>query len=171
MRYYLSWVRWKVVCRDVSPGEAAGLSRLECLSPHVQTSWACPPPPCPPTTQGPPGLTPRTLGSGPSWEGCRLGPRGGGRRVAGQSFQGPCQELCGLGVPPGAQCPGFGGHLMGFPGGTSGKEPTFQCRTREMCLIPGSGRSPGGGDRRPLQSSCLENPGGYSPWGRRVGRG
>ena len=56
-------------------------------------------------------------------------------------------------------------------GGTSGKESTSQCRRREMCLIPGSGSSPGGGDGCSLQSSCLENPGGYSPWGHRVGRG
>ena len=40
-------------------------------------------------------------------------------------------------------------------------------------LIPGSGRSPGGGNGTPLQYFCLENPHGqrslvgYSPWGRR----
>ena len=40
-------------------------------------------------------------------------------------------------------------------------------------LIPGLGRSPGGGHGNPLQNSCLENPRGqrslvgYSPWGRR----
>ena len=36
-------------------------------------------------------------------------------------------------------------------------------------MIPGSGRSPGGGHGNPLQDSCLENPGqrslaGGSPW-------
>ena len=37
--------------------------------------------------------------------------------------------------------------------------------------IPGSGRSPGGGQGNPLQYSCLENPHGqrslvgYRPWG------
>ena len=41
---------------------------------------------------------------------------------------------------------------------------------RDAGLIPGSGRSPGGGHGNPLQYSCLENPwteepGGYSPWG------
>ena len=41
---------------------------------------------------------------------------------------------------------------------------------RDMGLIPGSGRSPGGGHGNPLQYSCLENPhgqrtlAGYSPW-------
>ena len=44
---------------------------------------------------------------------------------------------------------------------------------RDAGLIPGSGRSPGGGHGNPLQYSCLENhPGqrtlvGYSPWGQK----
>ena len=29
---------------------------------------------------------------------------------------------------------------------------------RDVSLIPGSGRSPGGGHDNPLQYSCLENP-------------
>ena len=43
--------------------------------------------------------------------------------------------------------------------------------TRDTGLIPGSGRSPGGGHGNPLQYSCLENPNGqrslagYSPLG------
>ena len=42
---------------------------------------------------------------------------------------------------------------------------------RDVGLIPGLGRSPGGEHGNPLQSSCLENPygqrslAGYSPWG------
>ena len=28
----------------------------------------------------------------------------------------------------------------------------------DVCLIPGSGRSPGEGNGNPLQDSCLENP-------------
>ena len=37
-------------------------------------------------------------------------------------------------------------------------------------LIPGLGRSPGGGQDNPLEYSCLETPvdrglAGYSPWG------
>ena len=31
-------------------------------------------------------------------------------------------------------------------------------------LIPGSGRSPGGGNRNPLQYSCLENPMDRGAW-------
>ena len=41
-----------------------------------------------------------------------------------------------------------------------------------MGLIPGSGRFPGGRHGNPLQYFCLEiprteEPGGYSPWGRK----
>ena len=59
---------------------------------------------------------------------------------------------------------------MGFPGGTSGKEPTCQCRdVRDSGLIPGLERSPGGGNGNPLQYSYLGNPmdKGYwwVPWG------
>ena len=43
----------------------------------------------------------------------------------------------------------------------------------DLGLIPGLGRSPGGGHGNPLQYSCLENPhgqrslAGYSSWGRK----
>jgi len=36
--------------------------------------------------------------------------------------------------------------------------------TRDMGLIPGSGRSPGGGNGNPLQNSCLENPMDKEAW-------
>ena len=45
---------------------------------------------------------------------------------------------------------------LGFPGGTSGKESTCQCRRRG--LTPGLGRSPGEGNDSSLQYSRLENP-------------
>ena len=54
-----------------------------------------------------------------------------------------------------------------FPGGSDGKE--FACNAKALGLIPGLGRSPGGGHGNPLQYSCLENPCGqrsqvgYSP--------
>ena len=35
---------------------------------------------------------------------------------------------------------------------------------RDAGLIPGSGRSPGGGHRNPLQCSCLENPMDRGAW-------
>ena len=47
------------------------------------------------------------------------------------------------------------------------------CNARGLGLIPGLGRSPGGGHGKPLQYSCLENPHGqrslvsYSSWGPR----
>ena len=55
---------------------------------------------------------------------------------------------------------------MGFPGGSA-------CNEGDLGLIPGLGRTPGGGHGSPLQYSCLENPHGqkslvgYSPWGRK----
>ena len=36
--------------------------------------------------------------------------------------------------------------------------------TTDEGSIPGSGRSPGGGDRSPLQCSCLENPTDRGAW-------
>ena len=44
----------------------------------------------------------------------------------------------------------------GFPGGSVGKESA--CYAEDPGLIPGLGRSPGGGNCNPLQYSCLENP-------------
>ena len=35
--------------------------------------------------------------------------------------------------------------------------PASSGDARDMGLIPGSGRSPGGGNHNPLQYSCLEN--------------
>ena len=59
---------------------------------------------------------------------------------------------------------------MGFPGGSDGKESTYN--VRNLGSIPRLGRNPGEGNGNPLQYSCLENPhgqrslAGYSPWGR-----
>ena len=61
--------------------------------------------------------------------------------------------------------------FLGFPGGSDGKSA---CNAGDLGLIPGVGRSPGGGHGNPLQYSCLENPHGqrslvgYSPWCHRV---
>ena len=54
---------------------------------------------------------------------------------------------------------------MGFPGGTSSKEPACQCRLKDTGSIPGSGGSLGGGHGNPLQYSCLENPMDRGAWG------
>ena len=60
---------------------------------------------------------------------------------------------------------------MCFPGGASGKEPTCQCRkARDTGLIPGLGKSPGGGHRNPLQYSCLKNPMDRGAWQATVQR-
>ena len=52
--------------------------------------------------------------------------------------------------------------LWGFPGGSDGKESA--CSVEDPSSIPGSGRSPGGGDGNPLQYSCLENPMDRGAW-------
>ena len=54
---------------------------------------------------------------------------------------------------------------MGFPGGTVVKNPpTNAGATGDTGSIPGSGRSPGGGNGNPLQYSCLENPVDRGVW-------
>ena len=54
---------------------------------------------------------------------------------------------------------------MGFPGGASGKEPGCDCRSvRDVGPVPGSGRSPGGGDDHPPHYSYLENPMDRGTW-------
>ena len=53
----------------------------------------------------------------------------------------------------------------GFPGGSVGKESTCNAGDAgDMGLLPGSGRSPGGGHGNPLQYSCLENPIDRGAW-------
>ena len=63
----------------------------------------------------------------------------------------------------------------GFPRGSVAKNlPASAGATGVSSLIPGSGRSPGGGSGNPLQCSCLGNAmdqsslAGYSPWSCKV---
>ena len=49
-----------------------------------------------------------------------------------------------------------------FPAGSHGKESA--CNAGNLGLIPGSGRSPVGGNGNPLQYSCLENPTDRAAW-------
>ena len=51
----------------------------------------------------------------------------------------------------------------GFPSGSMGKESA--CNAGDPGSIPGSGRSPGEGNGKPLQYSCLENPMDRAPRG------
>ena len=52
-----------------------------------------------------------------------------------------------------------------LPGSASGKETDYQIRKQSYKgLIPGAGRSPGGGNGNPLQYSCLENPNDRGAW-------
>ena len=64
--------------------------------------------------------------------------------------------------------------LVGFPGGSDGKE--FACSAEDLGLIPGTGRSPEEGNSNPLPSqwqpkySCLENPMDRGAWQAAVHR-
>ena len=51
---------------------------------------------------------------------------------------------------------------MGFLGGSDSKESA--CNVRDLGSIPGSKRSPGGGNGNPLQYSCLDNPINKGAW-------
>ena len=59
---------------------------------------------------------------------------------------------------------GFGGscELHWFPWWIIGKESA--CHTGDVGSIPGSGRSPVGGNGNPLQYSCLGNPVDRGAW-------
>ena len=49
-------------------------------------------------------------------------------------------------------------YLLGFPGGSVvNTPPASSGDTRDMGLVPKSGRFPGGGNGNPLQYSCLDN--------------
>ena len=52
--------------------------------------------------------------------------------------------------------------LLGFPGGSDGKESA--CNAGDLGLIPGLGRSPGEGNGYPFQYSCLGNPMDREAW-------
>ena len=53
-------------------------------------------------------------------------------------------------------------NILGFPGGSEGKEST--CHPEALGSIPGLGRSPGGGHGYPLQYSCREKPMDRGAW-------
>ena len=58
--------------------------------------------------------------------------------------------------------------ILGFSAGSDSKE--FACNAGDQGSIPGSGRSPGGGNDNPLQYSCLENPMDGGAWLQSRGR-
>ena len=51
---------------------------------------------------------------------------------------------------------------MGFPDGSAVKN--LPANAGDASLIPGWGRSPGGGNGNPLQYSCLKNPTDRGAW-------
>ena len=58
------------------------------------------------------------------------------------------------------------GKEEGFPGDSDGKESA--CNAGEPSSIPRLGRSPGKGNGKPLQYSCLEDPMDGGDWGATV---
>ena len=52
--------------------------------------------------------------------------------------------------------------VLGFPWGSDDKESAYN--VRYLGLIPGLGRSPGGGHGNSLQCSCLQNPMDRGAW-------
>ena len=60
--------------------------------------------------------------------------------------------------------------IIGFPGVVVKSPYANAGDVRDMGLIPGSGRSPGGGHGNPLQYSCLENPMDRGAWRATVHR-
>ena len=48
-------------------------------------------------------------------------------------------------------------HILGFAGGSAGKESAYKVSEEDLGSIPGLGRSPGEGKCYPLQYSGLEN--------------
>ena len=52
--------------------------------------------------------------------------------------------------------------LLGFPGGSAGKESS--CNAGDLGSVPGLGRCLGGRNGNPRQYSCLENPMDKADW-------
>ena len=55
-------------------------------------------------------------------------------------------------------------YICGFPDGSAVKNPACNAGNADVGSIPGSGRSPGGGNGNPFQYSCLENPMDKGAW-------
>ena len=55
-------------------------------------------------------------------------------------------------------------HILGGGGSVVKNLPASARDAGDMGSIPGSGRSPGGGNGNPLQYSCLENPTDRGAW-------
>ena len=60
------------------------------------------------------------------------------------------------------------GLMLGFPGGSVGKESAYNARNAGLMLR--SGRFPREGNGNPLQYSCLENPKDRGTWQATVQR-
>ena len=60
--------------------------------------------------------------------------------------------------------------ILGFPGGVMVKNLSDNAGGTDVGSIPGSGRSPGGGNDSPLQYSCLGNSMDIGAWQATVHR-
>ena len=80
----------------------------------------------------------------------------------------PPGDLLNPGIVPGSHVSCIGRRILytsatyNFPGGSDGKESA--CDAGDLGLIPGSRRSPGGGNGNPLQYSWLENSMDRGAW-------
>ena len=66
-----------------------------------------------------------------------------------------CEHSCNQGTTGSLRRYGLLKYLLGFPGGSAGKESG--CNGRDLDSIPGLGRVPGEGKGYPFQCSGLEN--------------
>ena len=88
---------------------------------------------------------------GPTGSASRGG-AGRGQKVRGRGLEPPVKVVVDRRTP------------TWLKGGTSGKEPAYQCRRRDTGSIPGWGWSLEGGHGNALQYSCLENPMDRGAW-------
>ena len=91
------------------------------------------------------------------------------QRVTSDPGLGSLQLAHCLGCPLSSECLSLSAcpilHLFSIVGASlvaQGKASA--CNAGDLSSIPGSGRSPGGGNGNPLQYSCLENPTGREAW-------
>ena len=80
--------------------------------------------------------------------------------VSTRDFQGVKYTQCKLTLKE----PSMASPIVGFQGGLVIKKKNLPTNAGDMGSIPGSGRSPGGGNGNSLQYSCLESPMNRRAW-------
>ena len=156
--------------KNKEPGEQSGC-RLTAWIIHVaspNTERLLPPTVCSALQAWPPTWPRSSLPSShPCWHHCRCtGPLWLHRQYRHDPTSGPSHLLfcCLFKHVPMAPPPSLGFYSnVTFLGGDSESKESA-CNAGDLGLIPGSGRSPGGGHGNPLQRSCLENPMDGGAW-------